>query len=195
MIIRLAIILFAVLITAQISSAQNIFKSTVQDEETKQAIAGAKVSVRDTNISATTDASGKAELAGIPDGEQIIEIFADRYEIQQLNFTFPLTDASERLIPLKVNKVGDVVVNTTRTGREIDDTPTRVEAIDEEEVDEKSNMRSANVSMILNESTGIKVQQTSATSFTQTIRIQGLDGRYTQILKTDFRRSAAFPAV
>lgn len=109
-----------------------------------------------------------------------------------MNFTFPLTDASEQLILLKVNEVGDVVVNTTRTGREIDDTPTRVEAIDEEEIDEKSSMRSANVSMILNESTGIKVQQTSATSFTQTIRIQGLDGRYTQILKDGFPAFGGF---
>ncbi len=134
----------------------------------------------------------KRNSRGIPDGEQIIEIFADRYEIQQLNFTFPLAEAGEKLILLKVNEVGDVVVNTTRTGREIDDTPTRVEAIDAEEIDEKSSMRSANVSMILNESTGIKVQQTSATSFTQTIRIQGLDGRYTQILKDGFPAFGGF---
>ncbi|MCA1623369.1 MAG: TonB-dependent receptor [Acidobacteria bacterium] len=186
------ILFFAVLLTAQISYAQNTFKATIQNEETKQAITGAKVSVRNTEISATTDASGKAELTGIPDGEQIIEIFADGYEIQQLSFTFPLTDSGEKLIFMKINEVGDVVINTTRTGREIDDTPTRVEAIDEEEVDEKSSMRSANVSMILNESTGIKVQQTSATSFTQSIRIQGLDGRYTQILKDGFPAFGGF---
>ena len=89
-------------------------------------------------------------------------------------------------------EAGEVVISTTRTGREIDDTPTRVEAIDEEEIDEKSSMRSSNVSMILNESTGIKVQQTSATSYTQSIRIQGLDGRYTQILKDGFPAFGGF---
>jgi len=67
-----------------------------------------------------------------------------------------------------------------------------VEAIDEEEVDEKTNMRPANVSMVLNESTGIKVQQTSATSNTQSVRIQGLDGRYTQILKDGFPAFGGF---
>jgi iron complex outermembrane receptor protein/outer membrane receptor for ferrienterochelin and colicins len=46
--------------------------------------------------------------------------------------------------------------------------------------------------MILNESTGIKVQQTSAASFTQSIRIQGLDGRYTQILKDGFPAFGGF---
>jgi outer membrane receptor for ferrienterochelin and colicins len=40
--------------------------------------------------------------------------------------------------------------------------------------------------MILNESTGIQTQQTSATSANASIRIQGLDGRYTQILKDGF---------
>ncbi len=186
------ILFFAVLLTAQISFAQNTFKTIIQNEETKEAVSGAKVSVKDTGISAITDSNGKAELTNIPDGEQIIEIFADGYEIQELRFTFPLADESEKLILLKVNEVGDVVISTTRTGREIEDVPTRVEAIDEEEIDEKSNMRSANVSMILNESTGIKVQQTSATSYTQSIRIQGLDGRYTQILRDGFPAFGGF---
>ena len=185
------ILFFAVMLTAQISYAQNAFKAAIQNEETKQAVVGAKLSVRETAISATTDANGKIELTDIPDGEQFIEVFAEGYEIQELKLVFPLEDQSERLIFLKLNET-EIVISTTRTGREIDDTPTRVEAIDEEEVDEKSSMRSANVSMILNESTGIKVQQTSATSFTQTIRIQGLDGRYTQILKDGFPAFGGF---
>ncbi|MBK6587226.1 MAG: TonB-dependent receptor plug domain-containing protein [Acidobacteria bacterium] len=41
-------------------------------------------------------------------------------------------------------------------------------------------------------STGIQVQQTSATSNTQTVRIQGLDGRYTQILKDGFPAYGGF---
>ncbi len=186
------ILFFAVLLTAQISYAQSAFKAIIQNEETKQAVSRAKISVRGTEISATTDAAGKAELTAILDGMQTIEIFAEGYEIQELQFTFPLADQSEKIIFLKVNEVGDVRISTTRTGREIDDVPTRVEAIDEEEVDEKSSMRSANVSMILNESTGIKVQQTSATSYTQSVRIQGLDGRYTQILKDGFPAFGGF---
>jgi iron complex outermembrane receptor protein/outer membrane receptor for ferrienterochelin and colicins len=53
-------------------------------------------------------------------------------------------------------------------------------------------MRSSNVSMVLNESTGIKVQQTSATTQTQSVRIQGLDGRYTQLLKDGFPAFGGF---
>ncbi|HEX8567124.1 MAG TPA: TonB-dependent receptor [Pyrinomonadaceae bacterium] len=187
------ILFLTVLLTAQIAYAQNTFKAVIKNEETKEAVAGARVSVKDTEISATTDANGKTELTNVPDGEQIIEIFSAGYETKELKFAFPLADQSERTIFIRVtNEIGEVVITTTRTGREIDDVPTRVEAIDEEEVDEKSSMRSSNVSMILNESTGIKVQQTSATSYTQTIRIQGLDGRYTQILKDGFPAFGGF---
>ena len=77
-------------------------------------------------------------------------------------------------------------ISKTRTSRTIQNAPTRVETIELEEIDEKSNMRPSNVSMILHESTGIQVQQTSATSANASIRIQGLDGRYTQLLKDGY---------
>ncbi|RYF84810.1 MAG: TonB-dependent receptor, partial [Chitinophagaceae bacterium] len=80
----------------------------------------------------------------------------------------------------------EVIVQSTRTSRSIANAPTRVETIALEEIDEKSNMRPANVAMILHESTGIQLQQTSATSANASIRIQGLDGRYTQLLKDGF---------
>ena len=44
-------------------------------------------------------------------------------------------------------------------------------------------MKPGDIRMMLNESTGIQTQQTSATSYNASIRIQGLDGKYTQILR------------
>ncbi|HEX8187374.1 MAG TPA: TonB-dependent receptor [Pyrinomonadaceae bacterium] len=188
------IVLFAAsLLTAQVSFAQNSFKATVKDQATKEAVVGARVSVKGTEISAVTGADGAARLADVPDGEQTIEIFSAGYETRELKLTFPLAGRGETIVFIRItNELGEVTVTTTRTGREIDDVPTRVEAIDEEEVDEKSNMRPSNVSMVLNESTGIKVQQTSATTQTQSVRIQGLDGRYTQILKDGFPAFGGF---
>jgi len=180
-------------LTAQVSSAQTTFTVIVKDEVTKAAIAGANVSVKDQAITATTNTQGAVQLSNIAAGEQTIVIFSPGYETKELKLTFPLVDQLETVVFLKVNnEVGEVTVVSTRTGREIDDVPTRVEAIDEEEVDEKTNMRPANVTMVLNESTGIKVQQTSATSNTQSVRIQGLDGRYTQLLKDGFPAFGGF---
>ena len=187
------IIILSILFAAQVACAQTTFKVTVKDEVTKEPVAGASVTLKDTPLSAVTDAQGVAQFSSIPDGEQSIVIFSPGYETKELKLTFPLTGQAETVVFLKVtNEVGEVTITSTRTGREIDDVPTRVEAIDEEEVDEKTTMRPANVSMVLNESTGIKVQQTSATSNTQSVRIQGLDGRYTQLLKDGFPAFGGF---
>src|SRR5215213_5646701 len=188
------ILVCAVLLTAQVSLAQGVYKVTVRDKETKQPVTGATVTVKDTEVTATTDAQGVASLGGVSAGEQTLTVFSAGYGTTEVKATFPPGGRGETVVFIKVtNELGEVtVVETTRTGREIDDTPTRVEAIDEEEVGEKMSMRPANVSMVLNESTGIKVQQTSATTQTQSVRIQGLDGRYTQLLKDGFPAFGGF---
>lgn len=168
-------------------------KLKIQDKETKKGVAAAVVTVKGTELRTAADENGNAELKNIPAGEQLIEIFSPGYERTELKFTFPLTDTSVRTILLAIEfEAGEVTISSTRTGREIEAEPTRVEAIDEEEIDEKISMRPGNVSMVLHESTGIQVQQTSATTNTQSVRIQGLDGRYTQILKDGFPAYGGF---
>lgn len=189
------LLFIAVVLTAQsvFAQTQNALQIVVKNQETKENIAEASVSLKDSELTVMTDSSGKAELKNIPDGEQTIVISSLGYETIEIKLTFPLIDQKSQTVFLKINnEVGEVTISSTRTGREIDDEPTRVEAIDEEEVDEKINMRPANVSMVLHESTGIQVQQTSATSNTQSVRIQGLDGRYTQILKDGFPAFGGF---
>lgn len=192
------ILLFVIiLLTAPAALAQNTFRAVIKSEETKAPVAGAEVSLKGKKPALATNAQGRVELKDIPDGEQTIMIFAEGYETTELTLTFPLAasvtgEAEDEVFIKAVHSGEEVIVSSTRTGREIDDVPTRIEAIDEEEVDEKINMRPANVSMVLHESTGIQVQQTSATSATQSVRIQGLDGRYTQLLKDGFPAFGGF---
>ena len=80
-------------------------------------------------------------------------------------------------------KLEEVVIAATRSSRTIQDIPTRIEAITGEELGEKAAMNSTNIGMLLRETTGVHMQQTSLSSGNMSIRIQGLDGRYTQILK------------
>ncbi|MBK7935239.1 MAG: TonB-dependent receptor [Acidobacteria bacterium] len=192
---RRAIIFLVVVLTANTVLAQSATTVTiiVKNRDTKANIAEATVRLKGTEVSAVTDINGRAELRIAADGDQTIEIFSPGFETLELKLTYPLTDPSERVAFLEINnEVGEVTITSTRTGREIESEPSRVEAIDEEEIDEKINMRPANVSMVLHESTGIQVQQTSATSNTQSVRIQGLYGRYTQILKDGFPAFGGF---
>lgn len=75
-----------------------------------------------------------------------------------------------------------VVVTATRSGRRIQDEPLRVEVIDEEEIEEKALMTPGSVAMLLGETTGLRVQTTAPSLGAANVRVQGLRGRYAQLL-------------
>ena len=76
----------------------------------------------------------------------------------------------------------EVIVSATRTNKRVEDQPMRVEVVPGEEVQEKIMMTPGDVSMLLNETNGLRVQTTSPSLGGANVRIQGLRGRYTQIL-------------
>ena len=147
----------------------------------------ASISGKETGKGIVTDTSGIAMINFVSSGTQTLTISAAGYEDSHTKISIPYTsDTLEIELESRSEELEEVVVQSTRTSRTIQNVPTRVETIEMEEIDEKNNMRPANVAMILHESTGIQVQQTSATSGNASIRIQGLDGRYTQLLKDGF---------
>jgi outer membrane receptor for ferrienterochelin and colicins len=76
----------------------------------------------------------------------------------------------------------DIIVQATRSGRRVQDEPIRVEVLDREEVEEKILMQPGNISMLVSETPGLRVQITSPALGAANVRVQGLKGRYTQIL-------------
>lgn len=173
---------------------QYTFKAIIKDAKSKEALIGSTAIIKGTTIGASADANGFIRLENIPTGKQTLKFSFIGYQSISDTFSFPLSSETTITIYLQPNEeeLEEVIVSSTRTGRNIDDVPTRIEAIGLEEIDEKSNMRPTNVSMLLHESTGIQVQQTSATSANQSIRIQGLDGKYTQIVKDGFPTFGGF---
>jgi iron complex outermembrane receptor protein len=75
-----------------------------------------------------------------------------------------------------------VVVATTRTGRRVEEQPTRVDVLDREEIEEKLLMTPGDVVMMLNEMGGMRVQATSPSLGAASVRVQGMKGRYTRFL-------------
>jgi outer membrane receptor for ferrienterochelin and colicins len=75
-----------------------------------------------------------------------------------------------------------VLVSSTRTGRRVEDEPLRVEVVGREEIEEKLLMTPGDITMLLNETGGVRVQATSPALGGAAVRIQGLRGRYAQIL-------------
>lgn len=166
--------------------AQNSFTVTAVDHETNDPVAGATVSLPELNIGAITNSVGEATVKNIPDGTHQIRISFVGYETLSFRRTFPLADSEQNQtfeLHHDHEEMEEIVVSSTRSSRTIEDIPTRVEFIAGEELAEKGNMKPGDIRMLLNESTGIQTQQTSATSYNSSIRIQGLDGKYTQLLR------------
>jgi outer membrane receptor protein involved in Fe transport len=181
------------LLSGSMAIAQHTLTAVIRDAASNQPLAGATAKVSKTTIGATADANGIVTLAGIPTGEQPLTFSFVGYEPQEQNITFP-TAGDTLIVSLEAagEELEEVVISSTRSSRTIQSIPTRVEFIGGEELEEKGNMKPGDIRMMLNESTGIQTQQVSATSANSSIRIQGLDGRYTQILKDGFPLYAGF---
>lgn len=76
----------------------------------------------------------------------------------------------------------EIIVQATRAGRRVQDEPVRVEVINREEIEEKILMRPGNIATILSETGGLRVQVTSPSLGGANVRVQGMDGRFTQVL-------------
>lgn len=188
---RLFIILLLLCVNL-IVRAQQTLHVKLTGKQTKLPVA-ATILIQGTAEGYSTDSTGIVSILLPSNKAYTIVISATGFEEKKTNITIPYTsDTLEIELESSDNELEEVVVQSTRTSRTIANVPTRVETIELEEIDEKSNMRPANVAMILHESTGIQVQQTSATSGNASIRIQGLDGRYTQLLKDGFANFGNF---
>ena len=168
--------------------AQNTFNAVVRNSENKNPLIGVTASIKGTSLAATSNENGQIIIVNVPDGVQEIHFSYVGFNERIDTLEFPLKDTSVIEILLKENseELDEVVISSTRSTRSIQNIPTRIEFIGSEELGEKGNMKPGDIRMLLAESTGIHVQTTSPTSANASIRIQGLDGRYTQILKDGF---------
>lgn len=186
----------AVLLFTVSAYAQNTYKALVKDAKTNKPLAGASVKLLGSAISSVSGFDGHVALSNVPAGPQVIQFSYIGFKTKTDTLTFPIDQTADIVVLLEAaaeeEELDEVVVSATRSSRTIDNVPTRVEVIAGEELDEKGNMKPGDIRMMLAESTGIQTQQTSATSGNSSIRIQGLDGKYTQIIRDGFPLYSGF---
>jgi outer membrane receptor for ferrienterochelin and colicins len=191
------LLLCAMLYAYACAYSQHTARLLIKDHKTKAALAGATASILSLNRTTVADSSGLAVFSNLPRGVYSIKVSYVGLLEQELTVPVPQTDSAaiEVLLEEREEEEEDeeeVLVTATRISRTIANMPTRVEIISGEELAEKGNMKPGDIRMMLNETTGIQTQQTSATSFNAGIRIQGLEGRYTQILRDGYPLYAGF---
>ncbi|MCK0160893.1 TonB-dependent receptor [Allomuricauda sp. F6463D] len=177
------------------SFAQNTLDITVKDSHSDEPLIGVTAVLEALEKGAISDENGNIHMENIPNGTYKLLLSYLGYAPIETTFTFPLSQQSQgqtfAMVP-QTEEMEEITLVSTRSTRTIEDIPTRVEVIAGEELSEKGNMKPGDIRMLLNESTGIRTQQTSATSYNSSIRIQGLDGKYTQLLRDGFPLYSGF---
>jgi iron complex outermembrane receptor protein len=153
-------------------------------EQEAAPVVGATVRLDDLRRGAVTRSDGSFTITDVSAGVHRLLISSVGYRTVDTTVDLAAGGVLDLHIVMepKEEEGEEVVVTATRTQRSIDDVPVRIEVVPQEEVEEKLMMSPSNVAMLLNESTGMRVQTTSPTTGTANLRIQGLPGRYTQIL-------------
>lgn len=186
MIKKLLSILF-ILLSVVITNAQNNLKVTIKDNANNEALIGATLLLKGTTNGVSTNAQGFAILKNIPNGEQAIEISYIGYDSKEMKFNFPDDALKSHTIQLSSTdtEIDEIIIEATRGNRTVANLPTRTEVLTDE-IDEAASMEAGKIAHLITHSTGIQVQTTAAGSNGAVVRIQGLNGRYTQMLKDGF---------
>lgn len=169
--------------TALQTGAQSIFRVTVRDKATGRPLSG--VSITDsTGRGANSNDSGYAGIS-LPEPGRYRYTFSHLgYQTAQLDVVLPDSSLHEVLLVPGGSMLEEVtVLSSTRNNQPIERAPIKVEVLGKEEMNEENTIKPGNIASILGDVSGIQIQQSSATSGNSNVKIQGLDGRYTQILR------------
>ncbi len=181
------------LMQAVIAFGQNRFRAVLKDEDTKEPLMYGNVKLEDSDIGAAADTTGLVIINNIPNGKQTLVFSYVGYRKKDKSFVFPLKNTDPVVVYLeKSETLSEVVVYSMRTGNHIKEIPTRIEVLGHEEVVEESGINPGSISKLLGETSGIFVQRTSAVSGNVSFRIQGLPGKYTQLLQDGFPMYSGF---
>lgn len=164
------------------SYSQNSLRVIVKDSTNQEAISKASVVVN--KEGRTTNDEGVVEFDNLQPGIHQLNISAVGFISKTIFIALPDTSTHLVLLERKNTLLQDVtVISTTRNNQRIENAPLKVEVLGKEEMDEEGSIRPSNIASILGDVSGIQIQQTSSVSGNANVRIQGLDGRYTQILR------------
>lgn len=168
------------------SVAQNHFTFIIKDSTTTEVLPGVNVILDETTNGIASDGNGKGTLNNIPNGEHTIHFTFIGYKSIKHTYTFPIKDSIKAfiiLLPAENESLDEVVVSSSRTNSRIDDLNTKVEVLGQDDMDEESTVVPGSITSILGDLSIITIQRTNPVNGNDAIRMQGLDPRYTQIMR------------
>jgi outer membrane receptor for ferrienterochelin and colicins len=181
---RSILLIIAFVTSLQIAFAQHTLRLKVIDDE-HIGLPAVGVSVGD-SLQAATDTAGYITFTNLAAGSYDVKLSSLGFFKKKIPVTIPNAKLIEVQLQPASEELQEVVVVTTRSAQSVDVLPTRVEVITQEEVEERATDKPSDISHAVKEQPGIQLQRTSASSGTFNIRLQGLKGKYVQVLKDGF---------
>ncbi|ULQ52445.1 TonB-dependent receptor [Flavihumibacter fluvii] len=183
--IRIVFSVVVSLVSFLTANAQHSLKAVVRDKRTGEFLSGVTISLKgEIQRSAITDGRGFVLLRNLPPGSDTIELSYVGYTNLEQMVIMPDSSLFTFLLEQDARTLNDVVVVASTRGNErIETATTKVEVLGRTEMNEESTLKPGNIASILGDISGIQIQQSSAVTGNANVRIQGLDGRYTQILR------------
>ena len=166
-------------------NAQDI-NGTITNKSDGTPLSGVSIKLTGTNKGGISNDKGYFVIQNITPGKVHLIITHTGFEIVDTTFQFTGKNNSPLLIGLteaKEELEEVIIVSSSRTNSRIEDMPTKVEVLGSEEVKEENGIKPGNIASLLGDIAGIQIQQTNAATGNADMRIQGLQGKYTQILR------------
>lgn len=134
-------------------------------------------------VLAVADSSGNATIQASP-GDHLYTFSSAGFENVSREIKIP----HEGVIIIMMERAEQsletvTVISSTRNNQRIENSPLKVEVLGREELNEEGGIKPGNIASLIGDFSGIQMQQSSAVSGNSNVRIQGLEGRYTQILR------------
>ena len=180
--------LLLVLITllfAQQLLAQDLH-GTVIDKAEGTPLSGVSIKIAGMNKGSISNEKGEFIFTNLAIGNIHLIVSHTGYEMVDTTIQFTGKNNGPLVISLiaaKEELEEVIIVSSSRTNSRIEDLPTKVEVLGAEEVKEENGIKPGNIASLLGDIAGIQIQQTNAATGNADMRIQGLQGKYTQILR------------
>ena len=153
----------------------------VLDKKTGEHLSYITIALKGTTIGTVTDATGHYFLKNLPEGDFVLEASSVGYKTISRNVTLKKGKTLEENFELEEDAVAldGVVVSANRSVTKRRLAPTLVNVVDMKMFE---NTNSPTLSQGLNFQPGVRVETNCQNCGFQQVRINGLDGPYTQIL-------------
>jgi outer membrane receptor for ferrienterochelin and colicins len=164
-----------------LSASTQTQDATVQVEVRYEGMPIADASVLVNGIGYTTNREGVV-LVMVGSGNVEIVVVKEGLSPLTTSLSVAANQTREVIAELRPLLQDEITVSATRTESRLEDLPMRVEVLEREEIEEKMLMTPGDITMMLNEMGGMRVQATSPSLGAASVRIQGMRGRYTRFL-------------